>query len=144
VSDGGGGSGIGPFAISAGTLMSGFGSSSDEDDDDEQDNEEDVNNEVREFQFEFAPAPDAPPPEYPESASGSGSGSQASGSGTGSQDSVSQPTICAEPLEYYAPPDYTAPTVRSSSGPRSIACFLDEDEAAMQNWIDGIAGDDDS
>ncbi|KAK3386046.1 SIT4 phosphatase-associated protein-domain-containing protein [Podospora didyma] len=37
---------IGPFAISAGTLMSGFGSSSDEDDDEEQENEEDVNNEV--------------------------------------------------------------------------------------------------
>lgn len=143
VSDGGGGSGIGPFAISAGTLMSGFGSSSDEDDDDEQDNEEDVNNEVREFQFEFAPAPDAPPPEYPESASGSGSGSQASGSESGSHDSGSQPAICAEPLEYNAPPDYTAPTARSSSGPPSIACFLDEDEAAMQNWIDGIAGDDD-
>ncbi|KAK1833915.1 sit4 phosphatase-associated protein [Podospora conica] len=143
VSDNGGSSGIGPFAISAGTLMSGFGSSSDEDDDDEQDNEEDVNNEVREFQFEFAPAPDAPPPDYTESASGSGS--QASGSETGSQDSGSQPAICAEPQEYHAPPDYTAPapTGRSSSGPPSIACFLDEDEAAMQNWIDGIAGDED-
>lgn len=44
--DGGGGNGIGPFAISAGTLMSGFGSSSDEDDDEEGENEEDVNNEV--------------------------------------------------------------------------------------------------
>jgi SIT4-associating protein SAP185/190 len=41
-----GGSGIGPFAISAGTLMSGFGSSSDEEEDEEQDSEEDVNNEV--------------------------------------------------------------------------------------------------
>lgn len=41
-----GGSSAGPFAISAGTLMSGFGSSSDEDDDEEQDNEEDVQNEV--------------------------------------------------------------------------------------------------
>lgn len=41
-----GGGGIGPFAISAGTLMSGFGSSSDEDDDEEQESEEDVNNEV--------------------------------------------------------------------------------------------------
>ncbi|KAK3688976.1 SIT4 phosphatase-associated protein-domain-containing protein [Podospora appendiculata] len=38
--------GIGPFAISAGTLMSGFGSSSDEDEDEEQENEEDVANEV--------------------------------------------------------------------------------------------------
>lgn len=46
VADGSGGNGIGPFAISAGTLMSGFGSSSDEDEDEEQDNEEDVNNEV--------------------------------------------------------------------------------------------------
>lgn len=41
-----GGSSAGPFAISAGTLMSGFGSSSDEDDDEEQDNDEDVHNEV--------------------------------------------------------------------------------------------------
>ncbi|KAH7368042.1 extragenic suppressor of kinetochore protein [Plectosphaerella cucumerina] len=38
--------GIGPFAISAGTLMSGFGSSSDEDDDDADDNDDDVHNEV--------------------------------------------------------------------------------------------------
>lgn len=43
------GSGVGPFAISAGTLMSGFGSSSDEDDDEEQETEEDVNNEVGDF-----------------------------------------------------------------------------------------------
>lgn len=45
---GAGGNGIGPFAISAGTLMSGFGSSSDEEEDEEQepDTEEDVNNEV--------------------------------------------------------------------------------------------------
>lgn len=49
VSESNGGSGVGPFAISAGTLMSGFGSSSDEDDDDEQDNEEDVNNEFRAY-----------------------------------------------------------------------------------------------
>jgi SIT4-associating protein SAP185/190 len=47
VAEGSGGSGVGPFAISAGTLMSGFGSSSDEDEDEEQDTEEDVNNEVR-------------------------------------------------------------------------------------------------
>ncbi|KHN94374.1 SIT4 phosphatase-associated protein [Metarhizium album ARSEF 1941] len=39
-------SGIGPFAISAGTLMSGFGSSSDEEDDDGDVEEEDVNSEV--------------------------------------------------------------------------------------------------
>ncbi|KAK3935260.1 Extragenic suppressor of kinetochore protein 1 [Diplogelasinospora grovesii] len=39
----------GPFAISAGTLMSGFGSSSDEDDEEEQDNEEDVANEFRAY-----------------------------------------------------------------------------------------------
>lgn len=44
--DNGGGNGIGPFAISSGTLMSGFGSSSDEDEDEEAENEEDVNNEV--------------------------------------------------------------------------------------------------
>lgn len=44
--EGGSGNGIGPFAISAGTLMSGFGSSSDEDEDEEAENEEDVNNEV--------------------------------------------------------------------------------------------------
>lgn len=41
-----GGNNIGPFAISTGTLMSGFGSSSDEDDDENEDNEEDINNEV--------------------------------------------------------------------------------------------------
>jgi len=54
LSDNGGSSGIGPFAISAGTLMSGFGSSSDEDEDEEQDNEEDVNNEVGDFCFASA------------------------------------------------------------------------------------------
>ncbi|KAF6825695.1 sit4 phosphatase-associated protein [Colletotrichum plurivorum] len=42
----GGGNGIGPFAISSGTLMSGFGSSSDEEDDGEEENEDDVSNEV--------------------------------------------------------------------------------------------------
>lgn len=41
-----GGNGIGPFAISAGTLMSGFGSSSDEEDEDGEGDEEDVNSEV--------------------------------------------------------------------------------------------------
>lgn len=49
--EGGGGNGIGPFAISAGTLMSGFGSSSDEDEDEEPENEEDVNNEVGDLSF---------------------------------------------------------------------------------------------
>ncbi|KAK2001703.1 SIT4 phosphatase-associated protein [Colletotrichum falcatum] len=44
--DGGGGNGIGPFAISSGTLMSGFGSSSDEEDEGEEENEDDVSNEV--------------------------------------------------------------------------------------------------
>ncbi|KAM7184261.1 sit4 phosphatase-associated protein [Rhypophila sp. PSN 637] len=38
--------GIGPFAISSGTLMSGFGSSSDEEEEDEQDNDDDVASEV--------------------------------------------------------------------------------------------------
>jgi SIT4-associating protein SAP185/190 len=42
----GDGNGIGPFAISAGTLMSGFGSSSDEEDDEGDGDEEDVNSEV--------------------------------------------------------------------------------------------------
>lgn len=46
MNEGSNGNGIGPFAISAGTLMSGFGSSSDEDEDEEVENEEDVNNEV--------------------------------------------------------------------------------------------------
>ncbi|KAH6695732.1 SIT4 phosphatase-associated protein-domain-containing protein [Plectosphaerella plurivora] len=41
--------GIGPFAISAGTLMSGFGSSSDEEDDDADDNDDDVHNEFRAY-----------------------------------------------------------------------------------------------
>ncbi|ROW06985.1 hypothetical protein VMCG_04070 [Cytospora schulzeri] len=49
--EGGGGNGIGPFAISSGTLMSGFGSSSDEDEDEEPENEEDVNNEVGTLSF---------------------------------------------------------------------------------------------
>ncbi|GKT49721.1 extragenic suppressor of kinetochore protein 1 [Colletotrichum spaethianum] len=39
------GNGIGPFAISSGTLMSGFGSSSDEEDEGEEENEDDVSNE---------------------------------------------------------------------------------------------------
>lgn len=47
----GDGSNLGPFAISAGTMMSGFGSSSDEDEDEEAENEEDVNNEVS-FSFD--------------------------------------------------------------------------------------------
>ena len=42
----GSGNGIGPFAISTGTLMSGFGSSSDEEDEDGDGDDEDVNNEV--------------------------------------------------------------------------------------------------
>ncbi|KAI9155534.1 Extragenic suppressor of kinetochore protein 1 [Paramyrothecium foliicola] len=41
-----GGNGVGPFAISGGTLMSGFGSSSDEEDEDGDNDEEDVNSEV--------------------------------------------------------------------------------------------------
>ncbi|KAK5989482.1 Extragenic suppressor of kinetochore protein 1 [Cladobotryum mycophilum] len=41
-----GGNGIGPFAISSGTLMSGFGSSSDEEDEEGEGDEEDVNSEV--------------------------------------------------------------------------------------------------
>jgi SIT4-associating protein SAP185/190 len=41
-----GSGGIGPFAISSGALISGFGSSSDEEDEDNEENEEDVNNEV--------------------------------------------------------------------------------------------------
>ncbi|KAL2150472.1 hypothetical protein VTH82DRAFT_7035 [Thermothelomyces myriococcoides] len=45
----GSGGGLGPFSISSGTLMSGFGSSSDEDDDEEQDTEEDVNSEFRAY-----------------------------------------------------------------------------------------------
>ncbi|KAK4120652.1 SAPS-domain-containing protein [Parathielavia appendiculata] len=49
LAEGSGSGGIGPFAISAGTLMSGFGSSSDEDEDEEQDTEEDVNNEFRAY-----------------------------------------------------------------------------------------------
>lgn len=43
------GNGIGPFAISAGTLMSGFGSSSDEEDDDGDGDDEDVKSEVSQY-----------------------------------------------------------------------------------------------
>ncbi|RDA92661.1 hypothetical protein CP533_3700 [Ophiocordyceps camponoti-saundersi (nom. inval.)] len=46
---GGGGNSLGPFAISTGTLMSGFGSSSDEDDDEGDGDEEDVNSEFRAY-----------------------------------------------------------------------------------------------
>lgn len=42
------GNGIGPFTITAGTLMSGFGSSSDEEDEDGDGDDEDVNSEVSE------------------------------------------------------------------------------------------------
>lgn len=42
----GGAGGMGPFAISAGTMMSGFGSSSDEEEDENEDAEEDINSEV--------------------------------------------------------------------------------------------------
>lgn len=41
-----GGNGLGPFTISAGTLMSGFGSSSDEEDEEGDDDDEDANLEV--------------------------------------------------------------------------------------------------
>ncbi|KAJ4859580.1 SIT4 phosphatase-associated protein domain-containing protein [Trichoderma breve] len=65
----GDGNGIGPFAISAGTLMSGFGSSSDEDDDEGDGDEEDVNSEFRSYtdplnQGSLAP-PSIPPPPPP-------------------------------------------------------------------------------
>lgn len=46
LNEGSSGNGIGPFAISAGTLMSGFGDSSDEEDDEGDGDEEDVNSEV--------------------------------------------------------------------------------------------------
>ena len=52
--EGSGSGGIGPFGISSGTLMSGFGSSSDEDDDEEQETEEDVNNEVSSSSSSFS------------------------------------------------------------------------------------------
>ncbi|KAK6222214.1 SIT4 phosphatase-associated protein [Colletotrichum tabaci] len=70
-----GGNGIGPFAISSGTLMSGFGSSSDEEDEGEEENDEDVNNEFRAYTDPLGnssspldppsippPPPPAPPP----------------------------------------------------------------------------------
>ncbi|KAH8168334.1 SIT4 phosphatase-associated protein [Sarocladium implicatum] len=46
LNEGSSGNGIGPFAISAGTLMSGFGDSSDEEDEEGDGDEEDVNSEV--------------------------------------------------------------------------------------------------
>jgi SIT4-associating protein SAP185/190 len=46
LNEGSSGNGIGPFAISAGTLMSGFGDSSDEEDDEGDGDDEDVNSEV--------------------------------------------------------------------------------------------------
>ncbi|OAA71091.1 SIT4 phosphatase-associated protein [Akanthomyces lecanii RCEF 1005] len=64
------GSGIGPFAISGGTLISGFGSSSDEDDDDGEGEDEDVNTEFRSYGEQggsldppsILPPPPPPPP----------------------------------------------------------------------------------
>lgn len=51
LAEGSASSGAGPFGLSSGTLMSGFGSSSDEDEDEEQESEEDVNNEVGNVPF---------------------------------------------------------------------------------------------
>ncbi|TQV95096.1 SIT4 phosphatase-associated protein [Cordyceps javanica] len=64
------GGGIGPFAISGGTLISGFGSSSDEDDDDGEAEDEDVNTEFRSYAEQggsleppsILPPPPPPPP----------------------------------------------------------------------------------
>lgn len=67
---GGNGSGIGPFTITGGGLISGFGSSSDEDDDDGDVEEEDVNSEVSGDSFEDSGAghsvstPAAAPPQH--------------------------------------------------------------------------------
>ncbi|EGR46948.1 uncharacterized protein TRIREDRAFT_35316, partial [Trichoderma reesei QM6a] len=58
----GDGNGGGPFAISAGTLMSGFGSSSDEDDDEGDGDEEDVNSEGSMAPPSIPPPPPPPPP----------------------------------------------------------------------------------
>ncbi|KAM3441949.1 hypothetical protein MY4824_001363 [Beauveria thailandica] len=60
-------SGIGPFAISGGTLISGFGSSSDEDDDDGEAEDEDVNTEFRSYaeQGGSLDPPSIPPPPPP-------------------------------------------------------------------------------
>ncbi|KJZ79736.1 hypothetical protein HIM_01205 [Hirsutella minnesotensis 3608] len=66
-----GGNGIGPFAISAGTLMSGFGSSSDEEDEEGEGDEEDVNSEFRAYTDPLHNAanplapPSIPPPPPP-------------------------------------------------------------------------------
>ena len=51
-----GSNGLGPFAISAGPMLSGFGSSSDEEEDDNEDTEEDIKNEVS-ARPNYAPTP---------------------------------------------------------------------------------------
>ncbi|PHH84884.1 hypothetical protein CDD83_1225 [Cordyceps sp. RAO-2017] len=71
LSESGGGNGIGPFAISAGTLMSGFGSSSDEEDEEGEGDDEDVNSEFRAYTDPLnnsgnpMAAPNIPPPPPP-------------------------------------------------------------------------------
>ncbi|KAL2266833.1 hypothetical protein VTJ83DRAFT_6185 [Remersonia thermophila] len=65
MSDNANNSGIGPFALSAGTLMSGFGSSSDEDEDEDQDTEEDVNNEFRAYTDPLNANSNVNPPSIP-------------------------------------------------------------------------------
>ncbi|GAB1318102.1 sporulation-induced protein [Madurella fahalii] len=72
LAEGSASSGVGPFGLSSGTLMSGFGSSSDEDEDEEQESEEDVNNEFRAYtdplnanSSNAANPPSIPPPPPP-------------------------------------------------------------------------------
>ncbi|KAK0382931.1 hypothetical protein NLU13_8847 [Sarocladium strictum] len=71
LNEGSSGNGIGPFAISAGTLMSGFGDSSDEEDDEGDGDEEDVNSEFRAYTDPLnntansADPPSLPPPPPP-------------------------------------------------------------------------------
>jgi hypothetical protein len=111
VAEGSGSGGIGPFAISAGTLMSGFGSSSDEEDDEEQDTEEDVNNEVGglDSRGDFLP-------NFDMFASLSGSASKVSRQGNDGAGGVASDTTRADELDYdYLPDAWNGPSVSSSS-----------------------------
>jgi SIT4-associating protein SAP185/190 len=111
VAESSGSGGIGPFAISAGTLMSGFGSSSDEEDDEEQDTEEDVNNEVGglDSRGDFLP-------NFDMFANLSGSAGKPSGQGNDGAGGVASDTTRTDELDYdYLPDAWNGPSASSSS-----------------------------
>ncbi|KAK3313041.1 SIT4 phosphatase-associated protein-domain-containing protein [Apodospora peruviana] len=161
-----GSSGIGPFAISSGTLMSGFGSSSDEDDDEEQDNDEDVANEVgySDYVAAFTNVHGYPPgPPSPSGTPGpSGRHSRTSSSGSLIDDDVVPEVEHVEFLDpdedeqdeiYHAEPVH-APLAEHWSGIREAARSRNDSQrervSAQQTTASGtssdtaVAGDDET